>query len=170
MIEDGDLHEYAVYGDTGNHHLYSHDGEPPASLSLPAEVSDVTLEVVESGDHARFSADVVVDDDFTFLLFTGEQDDVDNDLARHWRVMATRAWLDGATQFETPGFGHLDNWDGDWSFVSGLNTNVTAGATWTNRGLAPVVDQPPFGNKPMRPEDDGLEIIQMAGDFAEITP
>ena len=60
--------------------------------------------------------------------------------------------------------------DGDWSIVSGLNANVTAGATWTNRGLAPVVDQPSSGNKVMSPEDDGLEIIQFRGGFQEITP
>jgi hypothetical protein len=126
--------------------------------------------VVESGDHVRFSADVVMDDDFTFLLFTGEQVDFDIDVNRRWRVMATKAWLDGATLFETPGFGHLENWDGDWSLVSGLNTNVTASATWTNRGLAPVMDEPSSGHTAMRPEDDGLEIIHTRGDFTEITP
>ena len=168
VVEDGDLHRYARGNADGLHRLFIHEGEPP-EISEP-EPATATVEVVEAGDHARFAAAVDAPGAVTYLLFEGEQNDGDASIYRSWRVMASANWLGDATLFETPGFGDVDGWDGDWSLVSGVSVEGRAAAVWSNQGLGPVVDEPHFGNKRMTPDADGLDVIRSNAGSFDITP
>lgn len=172
-LEYGDLHEFLNDGPDGWHSYFTHAGEavelPPPTASLVA-----LIEVVESGPHARFAVDVdygeVPPDQVLAYHLSASQYDDDDESYRHWDVYATEAWLDGASVFETPGFGDLDGWNDQWSLREGSPALTYADAWSSSTDLGLVVRSVGGAARYLADEDDGAHKIHILGVGDEITP
>jgi hypothetical protein len=173
-LEDGDLHVFSKSGPEGSHSYFSRAGEA-VDLPLPAAAIATQVEVVESGPHARFSIEVDYDDapeDHVLAYrFRASQSDEEDGMSRRWAVYASEAWLDGASTFETPGFGDLEGWNEQWSLEEGISAEIYTEAYTSSAGLGPLVRSAGDGvDLYLADEDEGAHTTRIAGGEANIVP
>jgi hypothetical protein len=165
-LTDEDIIEYRARGDGGFHEVFTHDGAAP-DFDPPADPVTGEIALSAGGADAQFRAAFdEAPDELTVLRIDATQ--LDGESSVFWRVLASEAWLDGQTVFETPGLGEVADWNADWSLEEGFEVSSYAWAEWSSSGTATQFPQH-IGER-HGIDDDGLERRIYTGFNATIIP